>query len=106
MDEDELVHDLAGDGVAQLDLPVDPGVGLPLVPDEPHLVDLLVDQRDPAVADLRAGVDLLQRVLPSSHAETVTTAGMPDSTTGGTPRRARRERGPHAFHRVKPMRGY
>jgi hypothetical protein len=39
------------------------------VPDEPHLVDLLVDQRDPAVTDLRAGVDLLQRALPSSRAE-------------------------------------
>ena len=61
LDEDEPVGDLAGDRVAQLDLPVDPGVGLPLVPDEPHLVDQLVDQRDPAVTDLRAGVDLLQR---------------------------------------------
>src|ERR1017187_9630278 len=46
-----------GDRGAQLDLPVDPGVGLPLVPDEPHLVDLLVDQRDPAVTSLRADVD-------------------------------------------------
>ncbi len=61
LDQDEPVGDLAGDRVAQLDLPVDPGVGLPLMPDEPHLVDLLVDQRDPAVTDLRAGVDLLQR---------------------------------------------
>jgi len=59
LDEDEPVDDLAGDRVAQLDLPVDPGVGLPLVPDEPHLVDLLVDQRDPAVTGLRADVDLL-----------------------------------------------
>jgi hypothetical protein len=40
---------------------------------------MLVDQRDPAVTDLRAGIDLLQRVLPSSRAETVTTEGMPDS---------------------------
>jgi hypothetical protein len=39
------------------------------VPDEPHLVDLLVDQRDPAVTGLRADVDLLQRALPSSDAE-------------------------------------
>ena len=69
LDEDEPVGDLAGDRVAQLDLPVDPGVGLPLVPDEPHLVDLLVDQRDPAVTSLRADVDLLQRAPPSSSCE-------------------------------------
>src|SRR6202042_511946 len=83
LDEDQPVGDLAGDRVAQLDLPVDPGVGLPLVPDEPHLVDLLVDQRDPAITGLRADIDLLQRALLSSHAEIVTTAGRPDRTAAG-----------------------
>ncbi len=61
------VGGLAGDRVAQLDLPVDPGIGLALMPGEPHLVDQLVDQRDTAVPDLRAGVDLFQQTLLTSR---------------------------------------
>jgi hypothetical protein len=63
LDQDQAVGDLAGDRVAQLDLPVDPSIGLALVPGEPHLVDQLVDQCNATVTDLRAGVDLLQRTL-------------------------------------------
>jgi hypothetical protein len=37
------------------------------MPGEPHLVDQLVDQRDTAVPDLRACVDLLQQTLLTSR---------------------------------------
>jgi len=45
------------------------------VPDEPHLVDLLVDQRDPAVTDLRADVDLFQRSSRQLVLKILTVAG-------------------------------
>lgn len=68
--EQHAVGDLPGDRVAQLDLAVDAGIGLTLVPDKTHLVHPGVDERDCAVARVRALVNLLHR-RPLPHAESI-----------------------------------